>query len=228
MFDKKYNIAVFGADGMLGYDVVSHLKDLQFIKTSKIGAVKAFGKGIDIASYSNVDDALSRFKYSDNVKFDIVVNCAAMTDVNKIETDKEYRDKAYRANVIGPTYLAMICKRLKMKLVHVSTDYVFSEKSAQDWHWPIEHNKYTELHAFHKNNSVEWPVNIYGMQKLLAENAIKQTLPEKQYAILRTSWLYGMHNCKSFVHKFLKNFLSWKNAYDAGVANLDVFTLPDD
>lgn len=225
---RKYNIAVFGADGMLGYDVVKLLERLQLRKSSRIGIVKAYGKKIDISNFQQVYSLLEYSTHDDNIKYDIVVNCAAMTDVNKIENDKQYRDSAYRANVIGPTYLAMICKRLKMKLVHVSTDYVFSEKSAQDWHWPVEYNKYNELHAFHENNSIEWPVDIYGMQKLLAEQAIQKNLPQKQYAILRTSWLYGMHNNKSFVHKFLKNFLFWKAEFAAGLRKDDKFTLPDD
>ena len=228
MFEKKYNVAVFGADGMLGYEVVNLLNSLQLKKSSHIGVVKAFGREADISKFSLICKELDQFTYNDHVKYDIVVNCAAMTDVNKIENDKAYRDKAYNANVIGPTYLAMICKRLKMKLVHVSTDYVFSEKSAQDWKWPIE-EKYTELHAFHKNNAIEWPVNIYGMQKLIAEQEIARILPQKQYAILRTSWLYGMHNNKSFVHKFLKNFLLWKAKHSiAKDATPEYFTLPDD
>ena len=225
---RKYNIAVLGADGMLGYDVVNFLNKMQLKADSSVGIVKAFGKNADISKYAILDNIFDRYKYAGDIKYDVVVNCAAMTDVNKIETDKEYRDKAYAANSIGPQFLAMICKKHSMKLVHISTDYVFSEKSAQDWHWPVEYNKYTELHAFHKNNSIEWPVNIYGMQKLLAEQAIQQTLPRKQYAILRTSWLYGMHNNKSFVHKFLKNFLWWKKEHDAGLSSKEFFTLPDD
>lgn len=228
MFNKKYNIAVFGADGMLGYDVVNLLNSLQLNSKSKIGIVKAFGKEIDISLFAPIYNKLSQFKHSDNIKYDIVVNCAAMTDVNKIETDKEYRERAYKSNVVGPTYLAVICKQLNIKLIHISTDYVFSEKSAQDWHWPVEHNKYTEKHAFHENNSVEYPVNIYGMQKLIAEQAIVENLPQTQYAILRTSWLYGMHNNKSFVHKFLKNFMFWKAEVEAGIRKDKKFTLPDD
>ena len=230
MFNKKYNIAVFGADGMLGYDVVQLLNTLQLKQNSCVGIVKAFGKdsNVDISLFSDIYNRLDGFKYHGDIKYDIIVNCAAMTDVNKIENDKVYRDKAYKANVVGPTYLAIICKRLNMKLIHISTDYVFSEKSAQDWHWPIEYNKYNELHAFHKNNSVEWPVNIYGMQKLIAEHAIQNELPKKQYAILRTSWLYGMHNNKSFVHKFLKNFMFWKAEVEAGIRKDEKFTLPDD
>ena len=225
---RKYNIAIFGADGMLGYDVVKYLNGMQLQKNSCVGVVTAFSRDVDISKYSCLSNALSGHKYCDRIKYDIAVNCVAMTDVNKIETDKEYRDKAYKANVIGPTKLAMICKSLKMKLVHISTDYVYSEKSAQDWMWPVEHNNYTEMHAFQKNNSIEWPVNIYGMQKLLAEQSIQQIMPRRQYAILRTSWLYGMHNNKSFVHKFLKNFFLWKKERDAGLSSQEFFTLPHD
>lgn len=85
---RKYNIAVFGADGMLGYDVVKLLKTMQLTRSSKIGIVTAFGKDVDISKYSCLSDALSRYTYSDYIKYDIVVNCAAMVDSNKIEGDK--------------------------------------------------------------------------------------------------------------------------------------------
>ena len=52
LFNKKYNIAVFGADGMLGYDVVKLLENMQLKKKSCIGVVTPFGKGIDISSFS--------------------------------------------------------------------------------------------------------------------------------------------------------------------------------
>lgn len=58
-------------------------------------------------------------------------------------------------------------------------------------------------------------MNIYGLQKLIGEKFIKEGMKQSQYAILRTSWLYGAHNCKSFVHKFLKNFMAKKKEHDA-------------
>lgn len=63
------------------------------------------------------------------------------------------------------------------------------------------------------------------MQKLIGEKFIKEGMKKGQYAILRTSWLYGAHNCKSFVHKFLKNFMSKKKEHDASSDSIFEFEM---
>ena len=72
---------------------------MQLKQNSCVGIVKAFGKdsNVDISLFSDVYNRLDGFKYHGDIKYDIIVNCAAMTDVNKIENDKVYRDKAYKA-----------------------------------------------------------------------------------------------------------------------------------
>ena len=87
----------------------------------------------------------------------------------------------------------------KTKLIHISTDYVFSELS----------NNADAINGLFYIHSTVFPKNVYGMHKLLGEQFIKEVFAnkEKQYAILRTSWLYGAHNNKSFIHKFINNLV---------------------
>jgi dTDP-4-dehydrorhamnose reductase len=135
-----------------------------------------------------------------------------MTDTKKIETDIAYRNRAYDVNALSLKHIAKTCAFNKIKLIHISTDYVFSQFSTAD---PLPYNcTFSSVDAF-TEFSHEFPVNIYGMQKLIGEKFIKEGMKKEQYAILRTSWLYGTHNCKSFVHKFLKNFMAKKKEHDA-------------
>lgn len=141
---------------------------------------------MDIAERDDVFQFLQTMKLDG---YDVVVNCAAMTDVWGIETDKDKMLASYRVNVLAPRYLAEACSYLGMRLVHVSTDYVYSE---------------------HLNPPIpglqdEFPVNKYGCHKLMGELYIQREMLGKAYSILRVGCLYGMHREKSFVHRFLKN-----------------------
>lgn len=120
-----------------------------------------------------------------NVKFHYVINCAAITDTTKIELDQSTRDLSYKVNVLGPKHLAEVCLASRSKLIHISTDYVFSELS--------------------KSNE-EFPINEYGIHKLLGEKMVECTFGSRSqdFMILRTSWLYG-GSSSSFPIKLLKN-----------------------
>ena len=114
--------------------------------------------------------------------YDAVINCAAYTNVNKCETE---RDLAFKANSIGPRNLAIACEETGAKLVHVSTDYVF----AGDGTVP-----YTEY-------DVCDPKSVYGKTKLLGEEYVKQHA--SRYFIVRTAWLYGYYG-NNFVKTMMK------------------------
>lgn len=111
------------------------------------------------------------------------------------------RDASYRANVIGPKSIAEACAWHGAKLVHISTDYVFSEFSETSIAPGI-------------NKIVEFPVNIYGLHKLLGEKMIEIAFAKKpkDYMILRTSWLYG-NSETSFPVKFLKSCIEKKEVH---------------
>lgn len=103
-------------------------------------------------------------------KFDAVINCAAYTNVNGCETET---DTAFRANALGPRNLAIAAEKIGAKLIHISTDYVFSGDG---------NKPYTEWDKCD-------PQSVYGRSKWLGEQYVEQFC--SRYFIVRTAWLYG-------------------------------------
>ena len=101
----------------------------------------------------------------------VIVNCAGWTDVEGAETQEV---KAATVNIDGPQNLAMAAKLCNSKLVHVSTDYVFSGKSQIPWQIEDETN----------------PQSAYGRTKAQGESRVLITYPENSF-IVRTAWLYS-------------------------------------
>lgn len=163
-------IALIGSTGMLGIDVNVALKGMGFL-------IKNFNsKNLDIADAKGVHEALYGFNP------DYIINCAAYTDVDGAETEKE---KANAVNNIGVQNLADAALVLGAKIIHLSTDYVFDGTKG---------SPYLEDDATN-------PINEYGLSKLNGEKALKKS--GASYIILRTSWLYGK-NGKNFVNTILK------------------------
>lgn len=129
---------------------------------------------------SNKDNISS---YFDKNKFDIIVNCAAYTQVDKAEEEQEL---ANQINHLAVRQIAQITKEQKAKLVHISTDYVFDGASDQ---------LYTEIDETN-------PVNVYGTTKLLGEQAIQGLMPTDAI-IIRTSWIYSEYG-NNFVDTMLR------------------------
>jgi dTDP-4-dehydrorhamnose reductase len=101
---------------------------------------------------------------------EIIINCAAFTDVDKCETNA---DAAMEVNAVGPRNLAIAAEEFGAKLMHISTDHVFSgDESVPYSEWDIPS-----------------PRNIYGHSKLLGEQYVRQFC-QKSF-IVRTAWLYG-------------------------------------
>lgn len=163
-----YNILVTGSNGQLGNELRRIVEDKDKINKYYF---------TDIA-YLDITDknAVLDFLIKNNI--DIVVNCAAYTNVDKAEDDKE---KADLINHIGPKNLAEVSRDNNCILIHVSTDYVFDG---------TKNTPYTETDETN-------PLGVYGITKLNGENAIISSGCE--YVIIRTSWLYS-----SFGNNFLK------------------------
>ncbi|WP_205876733.1 dTDP-4-dehydrorhamnose reductase [Mycobacterium camsae] len=104
---------------------------------------------------------------------DVVVNCAAYTDVDGAETDQA---RAYAVNATGPENLARTCARAGARLVHVSTDYVFNGVFPDARPRPYEPDDPTG------------PQGVYAASKLAGEKAVLAGLPEA--VIVRTAWVY--------------------------------------
>ena len=114
---------------------------------------------------------------------EVIVNCAAYTNVDGCETNEEI---ASRVNGTGVGYLAEAAKEIGAVLVHISTDYVF------------EGNKGT---PYIEDDAVN-PISAYGRSKLLGERAILDSGLER-FFIIRTSWLYGPGG-KNFVETIVR------------------------
>lgn len=209
-FKKKlYNVAVIGENGMLGKEVCDWLRSESRLAHSCIGNVWTISKK-DVDFSKPTWETLKYFcnKNVLNVP-DVVINCAAYTDTKAIESTIEGRNKSYKENVILPMTLAKACAAAKIKLIHISTDYVGSEYS----------------------DKADFPANMYGLHKLLAEQYIEKTYAKAKsnnYLILRTSWLFGPNGShKTFIEKFMVNMykaiakatLEKKETIDVSVAS---------
>lgn len=120
-------------------------------------------------------EAVNAFMY--NKGFEAVINCAAYTNVDGCETN---RDDAFKANALGPRNLAIACERNNAKLIHISTDYVFAGNGT---------SPYTEC-------DLPSPKSAYGRTKCLGEQYVREFC--SRYFIIRTAWLYGYYG-KNFV-----------------------------
>lgn len=115
-------------------------------------------------------------------KPEVVFHCAAYTDVEKAE---EERDVCKKINVEGTRILSAYCKEQQIKLVYISSDYVFPGKG----------------NGFQKVGDPTGPLNVYGWTKLEGERAVQRMM--RTYFIVRTSWIFGRGR-ESFPDKILR------------------------
>ncbi len=163
-------IMITGCFGQLGNELISILKSGK----SEIGAMPEELKGaeilpVDVDSLDIVDGG-KVMSFVDENRPDVIINCAAMTNVDGCETDYE---TAFKVNAMGVRNLAMAAKSIGAKLIHVSTDYVFAGDGVKPY--------------------VEWdlvnPQSAYGASKALGEK-YALAFCDKCF-VVRTSWLYG-------------------------------------
>lgn len=161
-------ILVTGSNGQLGKSIKNiddHAFDIHYVNSSEL----------DVTNEQQVED------FFENHKIDWCINCAAYTAVDKAESDY---DSAFNVNVTGVKNLAKACKVYNVKLIHISTDFVFDG----------EHNKP------YKESDPTNPIGVYGETKLKGEYKVTETL--EHYFIIRTSWLYSEYGSN-----FLKTML---------------------
>ncbi|EAX48971.1 dTDP-4-dehydrorhamnose reductase [Thermosinus carboxydivorans Nor1] len=150
-------ILVTGANGQLG-------RALQRQFCEKYELVLCDLPELDITNFKACRDAVRTYGP------DIVINAAAYTNVERAEDEP---DAAYAVNAIGAHNLALVCREANVKLIHISTDYVFDGARG---------TPYSEYDAPN-------PLSVYGKSKLLGEQLIRDT--GGWYFIVRTAWLYG-------------------------------------
>jgi len=168
-------ILLTGKNGLLGRDCLTVFQDKH--------EVLALGhEELDINDLGRVEKAVARFRP------EAIVNCAAFTQVDRCETERE---QAVRGNISGPRNLALSAAHHDALLVHISSDYVFDGRKSPPT--PYLEGDPTE------------PLSWYGRTKLEGELAIRSITP--RHIIVRTAWLYGRHG-PNFLKKILKLALS--------------------
>ena len=162
-------ILVTGVKGQLGYDVVNELTE-RGIETI----------GVDIEEM-DITDAASVERVIRDAAPDAVIHCAAFTAVDAAEENEELCRKV---NVDGPRNIAKVCRALDIKMVQISTDYVFEGTGERPWE-PEDECR---------------PKSVYGRTKYEGELAVRELLDK--YFIVRIAWVFGI-NGKNFVKTML-------------------------
>jgi len=172
-------ILVTGKNGQLGRSIQKLVNtDTKIDNNQNPNDFIFVGRGdLDLSSESSISH------YFKNNKFDIIINCAAYTAVDKAEEDAEL---ANQINLLAIKQLASIASNQQAKLIHISTDYVFDGESDMPY---IE-------------TDTPNPINIYGKTKLAGERALQKIMPTNAI-IIRTSWIYSEYG-DNFVKTLLK------------------------
>lgn len=164
-------ILVTGSHGQLGNELRRCLQDMR----AEIGPIPDVyaGAAVDYVDYDVLDiadEAAVDAWFAENGPYDLVLNCAAITNVDGCETDE---DGAFRVNATGAQNMARAAESCGAKLVHVSTDYVFPGTDPEP----------------RVESDPTGPISAYGRTKLAGEQlaiaACSRTF------IVRTAWLYG-------------------------------------
>jgi len=165
-------IVVLGSKGLLGSDLLA---------TCVHRGLEAYGfdlPEIDITSMDSVRDVLPQV--------DWVVNCAGYTSVDAAERD---RDEAFRLNADGAHVVARVCNHRRIRLLHLSTDYVFDG---------------TKRRPYNEKDGVN-PLSVYGASKLAGEKAVRSE--GLRFLVVRTQALFGRSG-PSFVQRVMQHLAS--------------------
>ena len=164
------NILVTGSTGQLGSDVVKELLKRGYSTLSPNRSE------LNLCSEDNIRN------YILNSNCEAIVHCAAYTQVDKAEDEK---DLCIKINATATKHIAKCAKILDIPMIYISTDYVFDG---------TKDGKYTE-------NDETNPINIYGESKLAGEKYVQEILDK--YYIFRTSWVFNI-NGKNFIETMLR------------------------
>lgn len=172
-------ILITGCRGQLGTELQKQLREGRCV----LGPLPERLKNAPVVAVDledlDITDREATIAYIRRHQPDTVINCAAFTNVNGCETN---RDAAFKVNALGPRNLAMACEKVGARLIHISTDYVFS--GAPNGGVPMD------------ECALPAPVSAYGQTKLLGEQYVQKFC--RRHFIVRTAWLYGMAG-KNFV-----------------------------
>ena len=166
-------VLVTGVKGQLGHDVVNEL-----IRKNHTPI------GVDIEEM-DITDSASVSQVIKEAAPDAVIHCAAWTAVDAAE-DEDKQAKVHLVNGTGTKNIAHVCKELDIKMMYISTDYVFDGQGTDPWKPDCKAYK---------------PLNVYGQSKLEGELAVSEAL--SKYFIVRIAWVFGK-NGNNFIKTMLK------------------------
>lgn len=162
-------LLVTGVKGQLGHDVVKELE--------KRGHEYV---GVDIEEM-DITDPVSTERTIREAEVDGVIHCAAYTAVDAAEDNEEV---CRQVNAVGTEHIARVCRDLDIKMMYISTDYVFNGQGTRPWEPEDERE----------------PLNVYGQTKYEGELAVEKNV--KKYFIVRIAWVFGL-NGKNFIKTML-------------------------
>lgn len=161
------NILITGSKGQLGWELMRQGADFTLRGLDL--------PELDITRPENIAECAKDFQP------DLLINAAAYTNVDKSESDIQ---AAFAVNRDGAANLADFCKKRKIPLIHISTDFIFDGKKTS---------------PYMETDPVS-PLGVYGKSKAEGEEAVRNIL--KEHIIIRTAWLYGVHG-----HNFAKTMI---------------------
>ena len=150
-------IVIIGSGGRLGAALTREYRD-------KFDVVGFNHAQLDLTNFDRVREKITA------LDFDVLINCAAFTNVDLCETERE---QAFQINAEAPRVLGEICREKKAKLIHFSTDYVFDGEKREP---------YTE-------DDAAKPISFYGESKREGEKLVLQT--QDRHLVVRVSWVFG-------------------------------------
>lgn len=163
-------VLVTGVKGQLGFDVMNELA------SRGIESVGVDVEEMDVTDGKACETVITREKP------DAVIHCAAYTLVDAAEDNLELCRKV---NAEGTRCIAKVCKALDIKMMYISTDYVFNGSGQRPWE-PDDHRE---------------PLNVYGLTKYEGEIGVEQNV--QKYFIVRIAWVFGV-NGKNFIKTMLR------------------------
>jgi len=161
-------ILITGSAGQLGKELMRILSERH--------QVVGYGREMDVTDYTQVMTKVA------DARPDLIIHCAALTNVDFCETNPEIN---YRVNALGTENVALAAQKIKASLVYISTDYVFDGEKGSPY---LEYD-------------LPRPLNHYGLAKLAGERIVQSLLD--RYFIARTSWLYHKEG-KNFANTMLR------------------------
>ena len=163
-------ILVTGSNGQLGQEFKNNVSnsDHEFFFTDE--------KDLDITEKKEILDCVTIYK------IELIINCAAYTNVNDAETNKI---QAIKVNIDAVRNLVEVCEEKIIKMIHFSTDYVYDSDN---------------LNPINEDSNIN-PTNYYGISKREGEKIIEKSASDS--IIIRTSWLYSMYG-NNFVKTMIK------------------------